>query len=128
MTFAKRYAFCNAFGILTADEDRDGQTAQVKRGLKAIAAERTAQAGGFTKPAPTSPAPEPPRPASGIKALQSKLWAACASFRGEQQSWATSEAWMRARKILKPTQTVSTLTEEELIDATDKVQIETSQT
>ena len=26
MTFAKRYAFCNIFGILTADEDRDGET------------------------------------------------------------------------------------------------------
>ncbi len=25
-TFAKRYAFCNAFGILTGDEDNDGQT------------------------------------------------------------------------------------------------------
>lgn len=26
MTFAKRYAFCNAFGILTGDEDTDGRT------------------------------------------------------------------------------------------------------
>lgn len=25
LTFAKRYAFCNAFGIMTADEDNDGQ-------------------------------------------------------------------------------------------------------
>lgn len=25
LTFAKRYAFCNAFGILTGDEDNDGQ-------------------------------------------------------------------------------------------------------
>lgn len=25
MTFAKRYAFCNAFGIMTADEDNDAQ-------------------------------------------------------------------------------------------------------
>lgn len=27
-TFAKRYAFCNAFGILTGDEDNDGATIQ----------------------------------------------------------------------------------------------------
>jgi len=27
LTFAKRYAFCNAFGILTADEDNDARTA-----------------------------------------------------------------------------------------------------
>jgi hypothetical protein len=30
MTFAKRYAFCNAFGILTADEDKDGSTRRQK--------------------------------------------------------------------------------------------------
>lgn len=28
-TFAKRYAFCNAFGILTGDEDNDGNTPPV---------------------------------------------------------------------------------------------------
>lgn len=28
LTFAKRYAFCNAFGIMTADEDNDGQIKQ----------------------------------------------------------------------------------------------------
>lgn len=28
-TFAKRYAFCNAFGILTGDEDNDGASFQV---------------------------------------------------------------------------------------------------
>jgi len=26
LTFAKRYAFCNAFGIMTGDEDNDGRT------------------------------------------------------------------------------------------------------
>lgn len=30
LTFAKRYAFCNGFGILTADEDRDGDTNRLK--------------------------------------------------------------------------------------------------
>ena len=29
-TFAKRYAFCNAFGILTGDEDNDGDTNSLK--------------------------------------------------------------------------------------------------
>lgn len=29
-TYAKRYAFCNAFGILTGDEDRDAQQPKVK--------------------------------------------------------------------------------------------------
>lgn len=30
LTFAKRYAFCNAFGILTGDEDNDGKGAGTK--------------------------------------------------------------------------------------------------
>lgn len=33
-TFAKRYAFCNAFGILTGDEDNDGQTDRVEQPKK----------------------------------------------------------------------------------------------
>jgi hypothetical protein len=32
LTFAKRYAFCNAFGILTGDEDTDGKPATVEHG------------------------------------------------------------------------------------------------
>lgn len=32
MTFSKRYCFCNAFGILTADEDRDGQAPKERHG------------------------------------------------------------------------------------------------
>ena len=32
LTFAKRYAFCNAFGILTGDEDTDGKPATAEHG------------------------------------------------------------------------------------------------
>lgn len=32
MTFAKRYAFCNAFGIMTADEDLDGRDRRTQPG------------------------------------------------------------------------------------------------
>lgn len=31
LTFAKRYAFCNAFGIMTGDEDTDGAQPQVRQ-------------------------------------------------------------------------------------------------
>lgn len=34
LTYAKRYAFCNAFGILTGDEDDDGQTGGKKSSQK----------------------------------------------------------------------------------------------
>lgn len=35
LTFAKRYAFCNAFGIMTADEDSDGDQGERKSNAKA---------------------------------------------------------------------------------------------
>lgn len=40
MTFAKRYAFCNGFGILTGDEDNDGQTGQKEEGKKEVKEEK----------------------------------------------------------------------------------------
>lgn len=40
MTFAKRYAFANAFGILTADEDKDAAPAVKPKGPK-VATEQT---------------------------------------------------------------------------------------
>ena len=36
LTFAKRYAFCNAFGILTGDEDTDAKRATVDQDSKQI--------------------------------------------------------------------------------------------
>lgn len=36
MTFAKRYAFCNAFGILTSDEDTDGAAKPKPQGPSSI--------------------------------------------------------------------------------------------
>lgn len=36
LTFAKRYAFCNAFGILTGDEDDDATTAPDPKGTDAM--------------------------------------------------------------------------------------------
>jgi hypothetical protein len=41
MTFAKRYAFCNGFGILTADEDLDGHAARPKPAGPKQATEKT---------------------------------------------------------------------------------------
>lgn len=64
-TFAKRYAFCNAFGILTGDEDTDGanlNTAVIKKG-------------GYIQH--TDPQPEPKAPTqqaqTGMSAILSKI-------------------------------------------------------
>lgn len=43
MTFAKRYAFCNAFGILTGDEDNDGSGTRSKPAGPARATVKTRQ-------------------------------------------------------------------------------------
>lgn len=43
MTFAKRYAFCNAFGILTADEDKDAAPAPARPKGPKVATEATRQ-------------------------------------------------------------------------------------
>ncbi len=52
-TFAKRYAFCNAFGILTGDQDNDGATIE------------TNQPGQVSRPAPARPTVN--RPAAPAK-------------------------------------------------------------
>jgi hypothetical protein len=41
LTFAKRYAFCNSFGILTGDEDTDGRVQKEKPQGPARATEKT---------------------------------------------------------------------------------------
>lgn len=66
MTFAKRYAFCNAFGILTADEDRDGQTPKPKA-------------------APVD---------SERKKAIARLWDILLPVRGTQQNWKLATQWL----------------------------------
>jgi hypothetical protein len=69
----------------------------------------------------------PGKPVNGQPAnnpLKVKLWEACKPIRGDLKNWDTAEAWMVAAKILKPGQTVSTLTDDELLEALDKTSIE----
>jgi hypothetical protein len=125
MTFANRYNFCNGFGILTANEDQDGQTARAKIPawlIPTLEAEEAARAIALPpapKPAPTKPPPNP---------IKAKLWLACQPIRGTAQSWDTAESWMRMKKIITPDQKVSTLTDAQMETALDKVQIELSNT
>lgn len=55
LTFAKRYAFCNAFGILTGDDDDDAvSTKDVEQGARRP---QNSQSGSYNRPAsnPTTP-------------------------------------------------------------------------
>jgi hypothetical protein len=47
LTFAKRYAFCNAFGILTGDEDIDAQPETVGEGSAKTGQAGTRQRNGY---------------------------------------------------------------------------------
>lgn len=78
MTFAKRYAFCNGFGILTADEDIDG-------------------AGSRPKPkGPSSIAPEE----SSTTDLVKRIWEMLKPVRGTEQKWKDANEWLWRNDIL----------------------------
>ena len=124
MTFAKRYAFCNAFGILTADEDRDGQ-GPAPKGLKA----KLREAKEAANPAPQSPnpapqAPNPPvEPAKPSKSLKSRLWDL---LHEHYDTVPEAESWLRARFILRDGETLGTLSQKQLETVYEKATIELS--
>lgn len=77
MTFAKRYAFCNGFGILTADEDTDGNTTH-------------------TKPqGPSSLAPEP-----SVKELATQLWHLLGDICKGDKDWTRANQYLWREEIL----------------------------
>lgn len=76
MTFAKRYAFCNGFGILTADEDLDGGEKPKPPGPSTLAAEPT------------------------VKEHASTLWRLLKAVRGTEQNWNAANQWLWREDIL----------------------------
>ena len=99
MTFSKRYAFCNAFGILTADEDTDGGS----------------------KPPP--PSPKKQTPEEEKRGLEAELWAVCEVIRGDDKTWDKIKVQLRAWKILDA-RNVSQLSIEELKTAIERTKIQ----
>ena len=82
LTFAKRYAFCNAFGILTADEDTDSIT--VKEQPQAP-----------SKLKVTDPAIEP---------YANKLWSVLIPIRGLAKNWGKANEWLREMEFINDTE------------------------
>lgn len=99
MTFSKRYAFCNGFGILTADEDTDAQS---------------------QTPKPVGPSVAP---ADLLKEAKAALWQLLGPVRGIAASWVIAEEWMGKKRILAAGRKVSTLTLEEINDAIAKAEM-----
>jgi len=78
LTFAKRYSFCNAFGILTADEDTDARTEKEK--AKAPSKLKTG-----------NPALEP---------FARKLWEILTPVRGLKKDWNEANQWLRKKEFI----------------------------
>jgi ERF superfamily len=78
LTFAKRYAFTNAFGILTGDEDIDGREAQ---------------------PKPAGPSRLDPAD-QARRALALELWQLLEPVRGDKHDWAKANVWMFDHLVL----------------------------
>ena len=74
LTYAKRYAFCNAFGILTADEDVDGETKK--------------------------PKPPGPQAQDDISALKTELWNLLKPVRGSKPDWHEANSFLWRNDIL----------------------------
>lgn len=77
MTFAKRYAFCNGFGILTADEDTDGSTTRVK---------------------PQGPSTRDPD--TSVKPLATELWHLLGDICKGDKDWVRANQWLWREEIL----------------------------
>ena len=121
-TFCLRYAFLGALGILTADEDHDGQTARSK--LPAWMQDRM---DAQTKPADGNqprPITEPALASEVLKAAKVKLWIALKDVRGTDKTWDVAETWMRSKKIIGPGDKVNAMSAQELEEAWEKTTIE----
>lgn len=112
MTFAKRYALCSGFGIVTADEDTDsgerGQQAgfgpQKRRNQESAPDSREAASDA------TAGQPEPPAGSPEGKALAAARFApwkfANSSFAG---NYAEFEAWLMDEGIISDTEDINTM-------------------
>lgn len=76
MTFAKRYAFTNGFGIMTADEDVDAG----KRGKP---------------PGPSTLAAD-----AEVKDLAKQVWNKLAKVRGPEKNWQAANEWLWREELL----------------------------
>lgn len=106
LTFAKRYAFTSAFGIMTSDEDDDGTKA-------GMSPEEEGQRARWAKPkAETKPKGNP---------LKARLWALCQ--RCGADSVESAEAHLRANRIIVASQTLAGLSDEQMKTAIEKLEI-----
>lgn len=98
LTFAKRYAFCNAFGILTGDEDTDA---------------------GDPNPKPKGPSNIAPDNAS-TKDLARELWHLLERVRGPEKNWQQANQWLIDECVLAPDEQAPNLTPQRFREVIEK--------
>jgi len=110
ITFAKRYAFCNGFGILTADEDID--------------AGNKPRSAGPGRPVGTPQAqPQVNQPDGAVKALKGKLWALCKQLVPNAVTPADVENALIAQGVLDQNKRLAELSTDQMMDAADKIEV-----
>jgi hypothetical protein len=82
LTFAKRYAFCNAFGILTADEDNDAN---------------------INKEKPAGPS-KLKTDDSSLESYARILWEKLIPIRGLAKNWDAANKWLRELEFINDTE------------------------
>lgn len=107
LTFAKRYAFCAAFGIMTGDEDDDA----AKAGMSPSEENQKARWAKSSSSLAVDP----------LHALKGKLWTLCK--KAGATTMFEAEKNLRAHKIISTQQTLATLKEDQLKEAIAKLTI-----
>lgn len=79
LTFAKRYAFTNAFGILTGDHDNDGRTDNMGDGPEVV------------------------------KKLTTELWGILKPVRGTESNWVIAQRWLIDECCMEPDEKIGSL-------------------
>jgi len=96
MTFAKRYAFCQVFGIVTGDEDTDGRKPE----------QEGSRAQSYSAPRPTTPPQKPPTTGGKTTEPKQKLYnllkANCHTSEDMQETLSQLTEWTDKENILHP--------------------------
>jgi hypothetical protein len=126
LTFSKRYAFCNAFGIMTGDEDRDGVTERQKPAGPSMAKPQ-AQPVEQPKEEPKPVAKPVENTDGGRKVTLSAIWGLCKMHDATlvaSKDWNAINDFLTEREVLSGVEVLPNLPPErlkEVLSATDKL-------
>lgn len=98
LTFAKRYAFCNSLGILTSDEDIDGQTEKQKpKGPSNLQPDTTA-----------------------LKDLAAQLWTLLKPVRGHENNWNGANQYLWDEALIHDDESAPNFTASRFVEVINK--------